>query len=257
MDIQAYFRRIGMPEDTVVTHTYEFLKQLQYHHVTHVPYENLDLIDKKLLSLEPEDVYEKMVNQHRGGYCFEVNGLLSVILNQLGFETEDYLARFLRNEKVISFRRHRVVAVKCGDCRYLCDVGIGQSAPRYPLKLEVGLEQEQFGETYKFEKNQYGEWELYDLYKGEWRIFYSFSEEKQYNIDFYPPSYYCETHPKSAFNKTLIISIKTDKGRKTINDREYKEFVGNEPVCIESDLSDDRRSELLLKEFGLDWRAKE
>lgn len=256
MDIRAYFKRIGLPEDIEVTHTYEFLKQVQYSHVTNIPYENLDLVDKNLLSLEYEDVYDKLVNQHRGGYCFEVNGLLSYVLTQLGFETSDYLGRFLRNEKTIPIRRHRVVAVKCDDGRYLCDVGIGQSAPRYPLKLEVGLVQEQFGETYKFEKNEYGEWELYDLYKGDWRIFYAFSEEKQYNIDFYPPSYYCETHESSAFNKFPIISIKTADGRKTINDREFKEFSGNEIIRIESDMNDERRSEVLKSEFGLDWRAK-
>ncbi len=251
MDIQKYFKRIGLAENTKIEQTYEFLKVLQYANVTNVPYENLDLVDKIPLSLEPADLYDKIVNRARGGYCFEVNGLLSHMLSEMGFETCDYLARYLRNETTIPFRRHRVVAVQCEDGVYILDVGIGQTAPRYPLKLEAGFVQEQFGETYKFEKNEFGEWELYDLYQGKWRIFYSFSEERQYNIDFVPPSFYCEAHPDSIFNKTLMIAMKTENGRKTIDDRTFKVFENEKIVHIEEAMSDQRRAEVLEVEFGL------
>ena len=251
MDIKKYFKRIGLAENMKIEQTYDFLKALQYANVINVPYENLDLVDKIPLSLEPCDLYDKIVNRARGGYCFEVNGLLSHMLSEMGFETCDYLARYLRNETTIPFRRHRVVAVKCEGDVYIMDVGIGQTAPRYPLKLEAGLVQEQFGETYKFEKNEFGEWELYDLYQGKWRIFYSFSEERQYNIDFVPPSFYCEAHPDSIFNKTLIIAIKTEKGRKTIDDKTFKVFENEKIVHIEEAMSDTRRAEVLKQEFGL------
>ena len=46
MDIQKYFKRIGLAENTKIEQTYEFLKALQYANVTNVPYENLDLVDK-------------------------------------------------------------------------------------------------------------------------------------------------------------------------------------------------------------------
>lgn len=254
MDINKYLNRINFPEDLEVAPTYEVLKQVQYCHITSVPYENIDILEKRAISLEPEDLYDKIVNRNRGGYCFEVNGFLSHMLNRLGFETEDYFARFLRNEQGLPMRRHRIVAAVCEGEKYICDVGIGQSSPRYPLKLVEGLVQQQFGETYKFEKNKYGEWEIYDLYEGQWRIFYSFYEAHQYNVDFYQPSYYFETHPESMFNKTLIVAVKTETGRKTIGDRTFRIFEGDEMVNEEPDMSDERRLEVLKKEFGLEWK---
>ena len=35
-------------------------------------------------------------DQHRGGYCFEVNGLLGWALRELGFEVTRHSARFAR-----------------------------------------------------------------------------------------------------------------------------------------------------------------
>ena len=60
MDIKKYFDRIGLPFNAEISYTYEFLKKLQLAHVLSVPYENLDIIDGKPISLELEKVYEKV-----------------------------------------------------------------------------------------------------------------------------------------------------------------------------------------------------
>ena len=90
MNVSAYFARIGLPGDFPISHTYEFLREVQYHHVTTVPYENLDILDGRPLSLRPEDLFDKIVTRHRGGYCFEVNGALSALLKELGFPVTNY-----------------------------------------------------------------------------------------------------------------------------------------------------------------------
>ena len=91
--IRAYFNRLGLPEDLEVTKTYEFLKALQYAHVTTVPYENLDILRGKALSMKWDDLYDKIVTRHMGGYCFELNGALSYLLKSLGFEVENYFGQ--------------------------------------------------------------------------------------------------------------------------------------------------------------------
>ena len=250
MDIQAYLARIGLAEADV-SHTYEFLKKLQYQQVLHIPYENLDLIDGKLLSFTEEALFDKMVTRHRGGYCFELNGLLSIVLKELGFEVKDYLGRFLKGVTGPLLRRHRVLEVRCEGRRYLMDAGMGQAAPRYPLLLEEGLVQEQLWESYKLEKDPMLGWVLYELADGQWRQFYAFQEEVQMDIDFIQPSFYFERHPDSTFNKTPIVAIKTPTGRKTINDREYKIFEATQLVHLEQAISDDRLTELLSTEFGI------
>lgn len=254
MNVSAYFARIGLPGDFPVSHTYAFLREVQYHHVTTVPYENLDILDGRPLSLRPEDLFDKIVTRHRGGYCFEVNGALSALLKELGFPVKNYFARFLRGETTVPVRRHRVLAVTAEDGVYLCDTGIGQSAPRWPVKLEEGTEQHQFGETYRFRRDPFLGWVLCDLHKGQWRDFFSFTEEEQLDIDFDHSSFWCEHAPDSPFNKAPMLSIKTADGRKTVDGREYKIFCGDEVILCETDMSDARLSEVLRTEFGLDWQ---
>lgn len=254
MDISAYLERLGLSVGEV-SHTAAFLRRLQYAHVTHVPYENLDIVARIPLSLDPESVFDKVVRRHRGGYCFELNCLLAHMLEEMGFSVRSFLGRVWRGEVGVPVRRHRVLAVECEGATYMLDVGVGNRAPRYPLLLAAGLVQEQCGETYKLEYDGKDGWTLFELHDGEFQRFFSFTEEFQYDIDFLLPSFYCEKHPDSLFNKEMIVAIKTEGGRKTVNHRTYKIFEGEEITHIEENMTDERRRAVLKDEFGLSWEG--
>ena len=249
MNTALYLKRIGMSENLKFSHSVEFLNQLQLAHVTRVPYENLDIIKGVPLNLDPEHLFDKIVIRNRGGYCFDVNGLFGALLTELGFRVTHLAARFLRNESTIPLRRHRVLLVECDEGEYICDVGIGSAAPRYPLKLQEGIEQHQFGETYKLQREDFLGWVIYEKHGEEWRRFYSFTLEPQIDVDFITPSFYCEKHPDSIFNKDVMVAIKTETGRKTLNGREYKVFSGEDITEIREKLSDEGIKEVLEKEF--------
>lgn len=252
MNTALYLKRIGMSEKTEFSHSVGFLNQLQLAHVTHVPYENLDIIKGVPLNLDTEHIFDKIVTRNRGGYCFEVNGLFGALLTELGFKVTHLAARFLRNESTIPLRRHRVLLVECDDGEYICDVGIGSAAPRYPLKLQEGIEQRQFGETYKLQKEDFFGWVIYEKHGEEWRRFYSFTLEPQISVDFVTPSFYCEKHPDSIFNKDIMVAIKTETGRQTLNGREYKVFVGEKIVETKENLTDSELAEILKQEFCIE-----
>jgi len=61
---------------------------LQKYQLCKVPFENLSLhySQTKLLSLEPDDLFEKIVVRNRGGYCMEVNHFFGCMLKSMGFE---------------------------------------------------------------------------------------------------------------------------------------------------------------------------
>lgn len=224
MDVKAYFHRIGLelPED--LTPNSALLRQLHLAHCTTVPYENLDMIRGIPTSLEADALFHKIVEEGRGGLCFELNGSFGNLLRALGYQVTDYAARYLRGESTLPMRRHRVLKVEATDGTWLCDVGIGEVCQREPVRLEEGLVQEQFGETYKLEKEEFLGWVLWDLYKGSWRKFYSFTEEPQLEVDYIAPNFYCEQHPDSPFNKKEMFAVKTLEGRKTLDGNLYKEF---------------------------------
>lgn len=114
--------------------------------------------------------------------------------------------------------------VQATDGVWLCDVGIGETAQREPIRLVEGLVQEQFGESYRLEKEDFLGWVLWDLYKGSWRKFYSFTEEPQLVADFVALNFYCEKHPESPFNKQEMFALKTLDGRRTLDGNLYKEI---------------------------------
>ncbi|MCL2517860.1 MAG: arylamine N-acetyltransferase [Oscillospiraceae bacterium] len=228
--VVKYFKRLGLEQNLDdIKLDAELLKKIQFCHVMNIPYENIDIVNNIPINLDNDNLFEKMIVNNRGGYCFEINSLFDWFLRELGYKTSSFMARYLRGETQIPMRRHRVIAVTSDliNGRILCDAGVGERAPRFPLLIEEGVVQEQFGETYSFEKDEFLGWVLTDFYKGEWKPFFSFTEEKQLDIDYEMPSFYCEKHPDSIFNKKNIIAIKTPTGRKTINDKMFHIFEGN------------------------------
>lgn len=58
-----------------------------------VPFENLDVLLDRTLSLELPALEQKIVHDHRGGYCYEQNTLFGAVLRLLGFRVADLIAR--------------------------------------------------------------------------------------------------------------------------------------------------------------------
>ena len=80
--MEKYFERINYKGTIDIS--LENLTLLQKGHLYNIPYENLDQMNSVPLSLTSEGVFEKIVTNHRGGYCFENQGLLCYALRTLG-----------------------------------------------------------------------------------------------------------------------------------------------------------------------------
>ena len=214
---QKYLERIGYTGSRECS--LENLSALQRAHVMNVPYENLDILKGVHLSLATAAVYDKIVNRRRGGYCFELNGLYAWLLEELGYAPVELYGRWLKYEPIeIPPRRHRISRVALDGKEYICDVGVGLTAPQYPLLFEEGLVQEQEGESYRIVSHPKMMWVVQELLDGEWSNLYSFSEEAQQPIDFFLPHYYCTTHPDSIFRNQTMVYVRTKYGRNTAAD---------------------------------------
>ena len=250
MNIQDYLKRIGFEGKPRVD--VETLRVLHKRHLMTVPYENLDIMRNVPLSLELNDIYEKIVVRGRGGYCFELNALFTRLLREIGFDVEVYFGRFLRDEppEAVPMRRHRVMGVRCDGGLYLCDVGVGGRIPREPIPVVADALNEQYGETYKLVKDDFFGYVLTELHKGEWRRIYAFTMEPQTDIDFVAVSYYCEVHPESFFRTMDMVHLFTEDGRKSVAGREFRVFSG-EGVAVEVPGDEDGYERLLARAFGI------
>ena len=182
------------------------------------------------------------------------NGAIMHLLRELGFESKSYFGRFLKGETDIPVRRHRVVVTECDGKRYVIEVGIGIEAPRVPLLLEEGIEQKCGNASFCFTKDAFLGWVLNEKINGEYKPYYAFTEEEQLDIDYIQPSFYCEKHPESPFNKSPMVAIKTPNGRRAVNDHDYKVFEGDALIHIEENVTDARLYEILKTDFGIEWQ---
>ncbi|KAH6843387.1 arylamine N-acetyltransferase 1 [Chaetomium sp. MPI-CAGE-AT-0009] len=117
------------------------LTALQHHHMSFVPFESLSLHYSKhrLLSLDPEDLFRKVVDRGRGGYCMEVNTFFAVVLRSLGFTLYSVGGR-VKGPGGYKGWDHMVNIVTIKGQRYLVDVGFGSRGPLHPVLLEHGYE---------------------------------------------------------------------------------------------------------------------
>ncbi len=136
-DFDAYCSRInysGSREPSVAT-----LKGLHYAHVHNVPFENLDIFFGKRLSLEPADLFAKIVSQKRGGYCYEVNSFFAIALQAFGFQVQGLLARVLYGFSNFRPRSHQLLLVTVENEPWIADVGFGSCCLREALRLTPGV----------------------------------------------------------------------------------------------------------------------
>lgn len=217
-DPSAYLTRLNYRGPT--TPTLETLRALHLAHLYAVPFENLDIQLGRQIILEEERLFDKIVNQRRGGYCYELNGLFAWLLGQLGFNVSRLSAGVWQsgNQRFGAAGDHLCLLVQFENKgRWLADVGFGDCF-REPLPLDDPGNQIQLGTTYRLETE--GEyhimWEL-DA-DGKPADGYRFTLQPHRLYDFTYGNHYMQTSPDSGFTRKLVCTRATPKGRLTLSE---------------------------------------
>ncbi len=214
--IEQYLKRISYTGGTEPT--LENLAALQRAHLMSVPYEDLDIYYGRESSLTFDCVFDKIVTRHRGGYCFELNGLFAWLLRSLGYRVEEYFGRWHAGEVLaVPLRRHRVLKVFLPEGEFIPDVGIGRVIPTRPFKCELETPQQlDDGKTYRVVADPILGKVIQCEENGVFGNYYSFDEAPQQNLDFTYVHYYLANHPESFFRHRLMVHILTPCGRNSI-----------------------------------------
>lgn len=135
MELQAYLDRIGY--QGAVAPTRECLVAIHRCHALAVPYENLDVQLGLPVSQDIGAIYDKIVTRRRGGWCYEMNGLLGWALSQAGFDVQRVTGGVFRRERGDAALGNHLVLLVHLDRTYVADLGLGDGI-REPLPLEEG-----------------------------------------------------------------------------------------------------------------------
>ena len=133
MDIQAYLDRIGFRGVPRVD--LETLRGLHRGHSFAIPYENLDVQLGRPLTTDPAAAFEKIVTHRRGGWCYEMNGLLGAVLQEIGFNVTRLAGAAMRKDRGDDAIGNHLVLLVDLEGPWIADVGFGDgSRDPYPLR---------------------------------------------------------------------------------------------------------------------------
>ena len=135
MDLDAYLERIGYEGEPRID--LDTLRAIHRAHLLAIPYETLDVSLGRGASRDPDVIFDKLVTRRRGGWCYEMCGLLGMALDEIGFDVTPLaggVERVVRGDSAVG--NHLVLLVTL-DEPYLCDVGFGDGLLE-PIELRAG-----------------------------------------------------------------------------------------------------------------------
>lgn len=220
-DLDAYLRRIGYAGPRAPT--LAVLRDLHVLHPAAIPFENLDARFGLAPSLELGALQAKLVQQRRGGWCFEHNALFQAALEAMGFEVESLIARVRwrqPEEAPTTSRTHRLCRVTLDGEDWIADVGFGGLVLTSPLRVADDVVQATPHEPFRLVRHGSG-LEQQALLGDVWAPTYRFDLQPAPLVDYELGNWYCATHPQSPFLGMLMIARATADGRLTLADNDY------------------------------------
>lgn len=249
MNKKKYLQRIGA-ENSQVSINIETLYFLQKQHLLSVPFENLDIHWKTPIVLDEEKFYRKIVEQKRGGFCYELNGLFNKFLEEIGFQNKIISARVSQGDGNFGAEYdHLAILTEIDGEEFLVDVGFGDFSAE-PLKFVSDIEQTDANGTLLIKKRDDEYFEVLKKYGEEWKSEYIFKDIARDLAEFSEMCNFHQTSPESHFTRGKVCSILTEDGRKTLTNKKFIETKNRQKNEIKIDSEEDFL-EILEREFNI------
>lgn len=246
MNEHDYLKRFNMMLKNEVTLNY--LAQMQEQHLEFIPFENLDVLRKEPIYLNLEIIYQKVVTNTRGGFCYELNGLFQWLLTKLGFEAALIAATVLKKgNKWAKDDTHAAIIVQL-DQPYLVDVGFGAATPRIPIPLSGEAVNDVHG-IYRIQQLDDKFFDLILKNKSGERILYRVQKDNKELSYFHEGIVYNQVSKESTFTHYDIVTRSTKNGQLTLNDQTLT--VLEDGIKTTKELTSQEKNALLLELFTI------
>ncbi|MDQ3180852.1 MAG: arylamine N-acetyltransferase [Acidobacteriota bacterium] len=249
MKTEKYLQRIGT-EQTDFVPNLDNLKHLQRRHLLNIPFENLDIHWKKPIDLSSESLYRKIVENRRGGFCYELNGLFFELLQNTGYESKRVSARVSDGKGNFGQEfDHLAIITRIEGEDYLVDVGFGDFFAE-PIKFVLGEEQTDANGTFLIRKFDEKYFEVAKKNEESFISQYIFTLQERSLSEFGDMCLFHQTSPDSHFTQNKVCSLMHTGGRKTLTDKKFitTKATQKKEVAINSE---EEFEEILEREFGI------
>ena len=244
MNLPAYLARIGYTGP--VAPTLQVLRAIHRAHLLSVPFENLDISRGRKFAVDQDAFVRKIVEESRGGFCYEMNGALAALLQAIGFQVTLLSARVTRQDGTFGPEFDHLTLRVDLDQPWLADVGFGDSFVE-PLRLLPGIAQKDGGQIYRITENanvlQLEKWETGDT----WKQMYRFTLQPRQLREFAGMCHYHQTSPESSFTRKRVCTRATPEGRITLSD--MKLIITHDGNKVERVLSTEDEWRAALRQY--------
>ncbi len=212
--LAAYLHRISVPRPA--TADAATLRALHRAHQMTVPFENLSIHLSEPISLNQDDLLDKIVTRRRGGFCYELNGAFALLLQALGADVTRVAARVYGGAGFGPPFDHLALVVRPADGSgpWLADVGFGSHSV-YPLRFDSRSEQLDPAARFRLADAPHADVDVYKDGRPQYRI----ELRVRALDDFVPTCWWQQTSPGSHFTLSTICSRLTEDGRISISGR--------------------------------------
>jgi N-hydroxyarylamine O-acetyltransferase len=250
VDLSAYLARIGFDGDPAPRP--ETLAEVQRRHLMAIPYENLDVMLGRTTTTDPAEAFDKMVARRRGGWCYEMNGVMGWALAEMGFTVTRLASGVFRSQSGDdAIGNHLVLRVDFEEGPILADAGLaGGAITPYPVR--EGQFQAR-GLEYRLEAVADDWWRFHNSPQGMAPNF-DFKLDRTDEAALSRTCVKLQTEPDSMFVQNLVCHRFTPDGEVQLRGRVLRRITrrGTEEQLLESA---DHLTGVLGDEFGIDEPA--
>jgi len=251
----AYLQRLGLAAEPP---SVDALFRIHRAHLERVPYETTWIHLGERWGVDPDEAMERIALHRRGGYCFHLNGSLSRLLAELGYDVTLHIGGVHGAEATSeSLTNHLVLTVdglpsnENPDGRWYVDVGLGDAIYE-PLPLIAG--------TYRQDPHTFvltetaggiGYWHFAHDPKGSF-VGVNFKSDAATIDAFAARHAHLSTSPESGFVRNVVAQRRHAHGVSAVRSLGYTRLDTNGSTTR---IVDDRAEwfALLADEFSLDF----
>lgn len=244
--IQEYLRTLSLHDREL---DFAFLRDLVARHVATFAFSSVGCQLGEDLPLDFESLYQRIVIRRRGGYCFEQNGLLYGILEDLGLSPKLFLARVIHNQDIHPGLTHRITMVKYEGRRYVLDVGFGFLGPRIPVPMSE-IESDDGEKIFRITERRPGEYHMQVFKDGEFFSLYRFELARYGQADCELGHFFSHRHPDANFVNHLVVSTIQENETRSLLDLEYRLITNSSTRTLEV-MDSEQLSRILVGELGV------
>lgn len=222
-DSKEYLSRVKLSRSDITLNV-AGLRKLYLAHLHHFVFENIDCLLGNEIKIDLPSLFQKLIINQRGGYCFELNLFFLEALRFFGFKADVYLVRVFYRGTGINAKTHLTVIVELENVKYIVDAGFGGPGPEDLLLFKLDSVQKLFNYNFKIiEDSEFG-YMIQRESEGIYKNVFAFKFEKVYPADIEMSNFYVSRLPTSAFLNNINICQFNARGRQTVFNANINNF---------------------------------